>query len=231
MTRVPVYSAGEVGDPLAETPKIILGSEQAAPSSARRGDAREGAVVRSAASCVCDSDYIHIISTAIRDTHTDRSTRPMCVCVSDYIHSNTQHAYRSTRPETWGPGKWRPREDWGQSRRVAQQRDARAVSSRSSSHGGLGGRGGVRKLGAAAAACTPVVVGRAAGRSHATALMTAQQRWVVLVGVHLVCKQLGVRRLDYAGGGVIVQAQFCMTEALRAERLAREAGCGARWRR
>ena len=108
MTRVPVYSAGEVGDPLAETPKIILGSEQAAPSSARRGDAREGAVVRSAASCVCDSDYIHIISTAIRDTHTDRSTRPMCVCVSDYIHSNTQHAYRSTRPETWGPGKWRP---------------------------------------------------------------------------------------------------------------------------
>ena len=61
--------------------------------------------------------------------------------------------------------------------------------------------------------------------------MTAQQRWVVLVGVHLVCKQLGVRRLDYAGGGVIVQAQFCMTEALRAERLAREAGCGARWRR
>ena len=191
-------------------------------------------MVRSAASCVCDSDYIHIISTAIRDTHTDRSTRQMCVCVSDYIHSNTQHAYRSTRPETWGPGKWRPREDWGQSRRVAQQRDARAVSSRSSSHGGLGGRGGVRKLGAAAAACTPVVVGRAAGRSHATALMTAQQRWVVLVGVHLVCKAAsswGFVGSIMPAGGVIVQAQFCMTEALRAERLAREAGCGARWRR
>jgi len=50
MTRIPVYSAGDVGDPLSETLKIILGSEQAAPSSARRGDAREGAVVRCAAS-------------------------------------------------------------------------------------------------------------------------------------------------------------------------------------
>ena len=45
MTRIPVYSAGDVGDPLAETLKIIWGSGQAAPSSARRGDAREGAVV------------------------------------------------------------------------------------------------------------------------------------------------------------------------------------------
>ena len=96
----------------------------------------------------------------------------------------------------------------------------------------MGGRGGAyASWGRPRRHARPVVVGRAAGRSHATALMTAQQRWVVLVGVHLVCKQLGVRRLDYAGGGVIVQAQFCMTEALRAERLAREAGCGARWRR
>ena len=52
MTRIPVYSAGDVGDPLAETLKIIWGSEQAAPSSARRGDAREGAVVCNAASAV-----------------------------------------------------------------------------------------------------------------------------------------------------------------------------------
>ncbi len=50
MTRIPVYSAGGVGDPLAETLKIMSGSEQAAPSRARRGDAREGAVVRGAAS-------------------------------------------------------------------------------------------------------------------------------------------------------------------------------------
>ena len=49
MTRIPVYSAGDVGDPLAETLEIVWGSEQAAPSSARRGDAREGAVVRDAA--------------------------------------------------------------------------------------------------------------------------------------------------------------------------------------
>ena len=39
-THIPVYSAGDVGNPLAETPKI-LGSEQATPSNARRGDARE----------------------------------------------------------------------------------------------------------------------------------------------------------------------------------------------
>jgi hypothetical protein len=63
MTRVPVYSAGEVGDPLAETPKIILGSEQAAPSSARRGDAREGAVVRSVSAVRHRVCVIAIIST------------------------------------------------------------------------------------------------------------------------------------------------------------------------
>ena len=64
-THTPVYSAGDVGDPLAETLKIILGSEQAAPSSARRGDAREGAVVGSEASAASARSQVGLDSRSL----------------------------------------------------------------------------------------------------------------------------------------------------------------------